>query len=207
MSQLTDLKEWGLWTDTSWREFAINGGYVATTAFVMYFIGGTGADYANFSEIPRNFMTLGLGFFIPYTVANFPSLQKMNKLKENNLALYNAILDTVKNLKFEQINSLQAESFLSELKTTIKESAYNCFNVEFPTLEKNSFESILKTNQLLKALLQHANDFISHIVEPNSEIDNTLQEELKFWQQEPIVIKDTLISNQTLIDKQRSFSM
>ncbi|RUR05034.1 hypothetical protein [Legionella sp. km772] len=81
-------RDWGLWSHASWREMVVGGSYLVTTAFFSYVMGNLGNECSTYS---RGFMTLAVGFFVPYTAVQFPKLQKANEIKSENLGLYKAI--------------------------------------------------------------------------------------------------------------------
>ncbi len=51
---------WGLWSHYSWRELAIRGGILATTAFCAYF-----AARESENKLTNGLLGAGFGFFTP----------------------------------------------------------------------------------------------------------------------------------------------
>ena len=82
---------WGLWSHYSWRQLAIGGGIVTTTAFLAYCTSNTGQG-ETYSGMARSTATVLAGFFTSLTVAEFPSIQQCNQIKKNkkelNLMMY-----------------------------------------------------------------------------------------------------------------------
>ncbi len=184
----------GLWSHYTWREFAIDSGIAATVAFFVYCVGNN--EHANIcSKFTHNAVTLAAGFFVPYTIAKYPALQKDNQLKQENLQLFTEIKQelteiekkyTIENLKTEQSPKLEQ---LTKLIAAIKKSAYNCLNIRLSSTEK--------ANNLLSALLEHLQQFSLTLADALEDLDNELLiKEQDFWQQSPQALSKQLVDNE-----------
>ena len=188
-------QNWGLWSHASWRDLAINGGILATTAFLTYVIGAVGDECISSSNLTRGMMTVSFSFFVPYTAVQFPSLQKTNKIKSDNLSLFNVICKELTSLKsrFIQIEPKPSESqeeLLAKLTLLIRDSAFHFLNVNCPDFEVAEHEGLLKNQDLLTAVSQHLKLLKTDLSKLN---DKRLTEELAFWQREVTAIQHELI--------------
>lgn len=202
-------KNWGLWSHASWREMAVGGSYLITTAFFSYVMGNLSNECASYS---RGFATLAIGFFVPYTAVQFPRLQKANELKSESLGVYNSIsrqlteLEKKYALTPEETQSEQIILF-SQLLIVIKSAAYDCLNNQ-ANVKASSHEHLLITKRLMTTLLEHLKHFSGNLPDSATQLNKSeLENELLFWMQKPQTLKDKLIAANDMEEPQERLAV
>lgn len=191
-------QSWGLWSHNSWREMAVGGSYIFTTAFFSYMVANFGEHSLSYS---RSIFTLAAGFFVPYTAAHFSTLQKANEIKTENLGIYNAINKKLSELELKYgmlSEGARGEKTIlfHQLISVIKTATYSYFNMSQPSIEKNAQKNLLLTQQLLDASFIHLKQFAKRLPSSLADFDKlSLEEELRFWKRGLDKLEDDLITD------------
>jgi hypothetical protein len=189
---------WGLWSHFSWRELAFTSG-VITAAFLAYCANNT-RQGGVFSNMSYDAATLYAGFFIPYTVINYSSIQQSNQIKKKNLSTFMLIGEQLTSLEKQYYSETKPYPIVETLVLTIKNAARSCLSLQLVTNKPNNhISNLLVINQLMGAINQNLKHFISKLPEYLDPLDETFfEEEIKFWEQDPLTLKEHLLPTQIL---------
>lgn len=176
-----------------WREIVINGGLLFSTACFIYVIKAVGDE-----DKTSTVVNYTVSFFIPYTLGQFSSLKKANKIKNESLILYNEINQELHSLKADYplakpTLSEDEKDYLFQLTLLIKQLAYNVLNLECAGIVNEDLEKLLKTQQTLQAIAQHLKLLKKDLAKLD---EQKLTAELAFWKREEEEIKNDLVDDE-----------
>jgi len=196
----TTAPSWGLWSHHSWRVLAAHGTIFFTTVFFAFCAKNLGQDIkpiiGGSSEVVQGSATIARGaasFIAGYTIFSYSNFQKDNQLRTNNLSILvniGALADTLlKKYSFETTQYPQ----LDKLSAIIKQSARECVSMRTKGLELT--EQLEEVNQFMEELHLHLSTFISTLPDFLDQLKpETLEQEIRFWQKDPLEIKEELLS-------------
>jgi hypothetical protein len=180
---------WGLWANYNWRDLAVNGGVVFTSAFLAYCVNiiEEGDTYSNVARYT-------VSFFVSYSAINYPKIQKSNQIKNQTLRSYMSVGQKLNDLEIEygsKTESREVEGLVKGIKTSIK----SCLNIKLiPTEEINSINQLSIVNSLMSAINKHIEGFKKTLSQTSGNTAiHLINEEKKIWDQSILIIKEQLL--------------
>lgn len=188
-SEKKSTELWGLWADYSWRELAIAGGVIATTAFLAYCICNT-QNTSCYFKLNRSSASLLASFFIPLSVATYPTIYKNNKMRKDNLAVYMEIgAELSKIEQFYQVDGIVHPQII-RLIETIKKTAHACLDLEYSDKNISYTAHLLIIHELLHKILSYTNNyFLQKLPKEAEQLDPAVDKAIAFWEQDEMLIK------------------
>jgi hypothetical protein len=192
---------WGLWADPHWRELIIKGGTLISLAFCAYVAANTGQSSTAYSQISKAIIGGSFGFFVPYTIASYPEIQQRNNIKSETQATYNLIGKTLNQLETEyQDKEHSIHSYIS----TVKKTADNALSLmPLNPKDKNQPPHLNTIKSVIESLNQRVSLFTSSLKANTVQEKELIAQELEFWQQDILKIKEALLK-EAMVEPQKN---